>query len=73
MADEIHSMILVEFRARNLSFRSLAKELNVSPSTVCRVSLGKRRSQRIEKAIANKIQKPHSQIFKFRKIDRGDD
>lgn len=50
-----HEDIKIKLGERGSSFRTIARELNVSHTSVITVSRSQRRSKMIEKAIADKI------------------
>ncbi|MGH6763971.1 MAG: helix-turn-helix domain-containing protein [Phyllobacterium sp.] len=52
---EQHDAIKRRLRARRITFVSIAQELGVSPVTVTRVSQGYRKSDRIQRSIAEKL------------------
>ena len=58
-----HAKIKAAFALRDLTFVSIARELDVTQTAVHLVSAGKRRSERIEQAIADAMETSPSAIW----------
>lgn len=64
MVDEKqHQRIRAALSLKGITLSSIAKELNVAPATITVVSKGYRRSQRIERAIADALGSTPAQIW----------
>ncbi|NVK62744.1 MAG: helix-turn-helix domain-containing protein [Rhodobacteraceae bacterium] len=58
-----HERLKMELRLRGKSIASVARELEVLRSTVTLVSQGLRRSLKIEKALAEAVEKTPAELF----------
>ncbi|OCX63740.1 hypothetical protein BFP70_12095 [Thioclava sp. SK-1] len=58
-----HERLKMELRLRGKSIASVARELEVLRSTVTLVSQGLRRSLKIEKALADAVEKTPAELF----------
>ncbi|MFB9221641.1 helix-turn-helix domain-containing protein [Paracoccus cavernae] len=56
MNDCCHEMLRARLRLAGSSFSAIARELGITPSSVSLVSQGHRRSEKVERAIASKLQ-----------------
>lgn len=56
--------IKAELVRREQTMTAIANELAVSPSHVAQVVAGKRRSPRVEQAVANAIGRPVAKVFR---------
>jgi transcriptional regulator with XRE-family HTH domain len=56
--------IKVELLRKGLTLAGIARDLNVSGAHVSQVVSGKRRSQVVERAVAEAIGKPVARVFK---------
>lgn len=72
MVDEKqHQRIRAALALRGITLSSIARDLDVRPTTVTIVSKGYRRSQRIEQAIANALGATPAQIWPRRYPENG--
>lgn len=67
-----HERLKMELRLRGKSIASVARELEVLRSTVTLVSQGLRRSLKIEKALADAVEKTPAELFPDRYAAEGD-
>lgn len=64
MDDEYcHEMIRARLRLAGTSFSDIARELGITPASVSLVSQGRRRSRKVELAIAEKLGTTPNQIW----------
>lgn len=72
MDDEFcHEMIRARLRLAGTSFSDIARELGKTPASVSLVSQGLRRSQRIQRAIAEKLNTTPNKIWPDRYEQEG--
>lgn len=67
-----HERLKMELRLRGKSIASVARELEVLRSTVTLVSQGLRRSLKIEKALADAVEKTPAELFPDRYAAKED-
>jgi len=63
---EQHELIKMRLRVAGSSFAKISRELDCALTTVSMVSKGKRRSKRIEQAIADKLGVSHQELWQDR-------
>ncbi len=68
--DARHERLKFELRLRGQSLASVARQLDVTQSTVSMVSKGKNRSRRIERALANALETTPEQLFPDRYFEQ---
>ncbi|WP_298976250.1 helix-turn-helix domain-containing protein [uncultured Roseobacter sp.] len=67
-----HERLKAELKVRGTSLAQLARDLGVSGTSMSLVSLGKHRSRRIEKAIADVMQMTPEELWPDRHRAGGD-
>ncbi|MDE9451518.1 helix-turn-helix domain-containing protein [Aliiroseovarius sp. Z3] len=67
---EKHELLKFRLRQRQLSFAQIARALGITPGSVTAVSQGHRRSQRVERALAEALGTTPEALFPERSYGR---